>query len=215
MASWVAPRRRKNAAVSHGAGRVRKESWSSHPFGQWGALAPMATDSPAMMAMSMTAWSWLRGRALLAHVLHHWRPPRLRGGRQGRRRDQLRLALRDDPLGEAEEGGPVLRGGGALAPLVLGLATSPLSLHRVPCAHRIAVRMSAKPFKPSGVDAITEPDALWVLDRMQQAPVEIDTPELRATVKTTFHRPSPAASADAQSDAPVCEVRAEARAASR
>eukprot|EP00966_Prymnesium_polylepis_P078370 1816894-Prymnesium_polylepis.1 len=88
--------------------------------------------------------------------------------------------------------------------LVLGLATAPHALHRAACAHRAAVvRMSAAPFKPSGCEAITEPDALWALDRMQQVPIEIDTPELRATVKTTFHRPSPAAAGDAQGDAPV------------
>lgn len=49
----------------------------------------------------------------------------------------------------------------------------------------------AAPFRPDNCASISEPAALWALNKMQVVDVAIETPELQATVPTTFYRPSP------------------------
>ena len=61
---------------------------------------------------------------------------------------------------------------------------------------RACVSMSASaraftPNKPRDGGVISEPAAQWALGKMSCVDVELDTPEVRASVRTTFLRPEP------------------------
>ena len=61
---------------------------------------------------------------------------------------------------------------------------------------RACVSMSASaraftPNTPRDGGVISEPAAQWALGKMSCVDVELDTPELRASVRTTFLRPEP------------------------